>query len=162
MFLGLNLQSTIASRTGSLVYHAKVHPFRKSPCPIQTSQNWQNYRSFSVIDCRENRLSFLSLSLSLQNPAAGDTATPYSIWHRNTAPHCNFLKKEPGPSPGDRFLLAPLGAQSRKQFLSSSTGPSPGDIIPAGLQRLQALLLIEAGANILQLFWKFARATMQW
>ena len=71
---------------------------------------------------------------------------PYSIWHRNTAPHCNFLRKEPGPSPGGSFLLAPLGAQSRRQFLSSSAGPSPGDIIPAGLQ---ALLSIEAGANVL-------------
>ena len=83
----------------------------------------------------------------------------YSIWHRNTAPHCNFLRKEPGPSPGGRFLLAPLGAQSRRQFLSSSAGPSPGDIIPAGLE---ALLSIEAGANVLKLFWKFARVTMQW
>ena len=72
-----------------------------------------------------------------------------SIRHRNTAPHFNFLGKEPGPSPGGSFLLAPLGAQSRRQFLSSSAGPSPGDIIPAGLE---ALLSIEAGANVLRLF----------
>ena len=85
---------------------------------------------------------------SLSSPALHTTVTaqPYSIWHRNTAPHCNFLRKEPGPSPGGSFLLAPLGAQSRRQFLSSSAGPSPGDIIPTWLQ---ALLSIEAGANVL-------------
>ena len=58
-------------RTGSLVYHVKVHPFRKSPYPIQTSQNWQNYRSFSVRLQRKQTV----LSLSLQNPDPGDTAT---------------------------------------------------------------------------------------
>ena len=58
-------------RTGSLVYHVKVHPFRKSPYPIQTSQNWQNYRSFSVRLQRKQTVP----SLSLQNPDPGDTAT---------------------------------------------------------------------------------------
>ena len=86
---------------------------------------------------------------NIQLQELGGVAGRESIRHRNTAPHFNFLGKEPGPSPGGRFLLAPLGAQSRRQFLRSSTGPSPGDIIPAGLQ---ALLSIEAGANVLKLF----------